>query len=79
MSLPGFSAEASLYRGARHYLGHNEWTGAVSGLVTPSARIGLGDIGDFLECIWDCYVTLGGRFVTCVEVCADIFLPVRLL
>ena len=33
ISLPGFSAEASLFTNARLYLGHSERTGAVPGLV----------------------------------------------
>ncbi len=73
MSLPGFSAEASLYKGARLYLGHGDQTGAQPGLVTPCLR-DIGGIIDFLECMWDCTVTIGGRFGTCIDVCADIFL-----
>jgi hypothetical protein len=81
MSLPGFSAEASLYKSTRLYLGHSNGTSSVPDLVTPNARIeliGVGDIVDFIECVlWDC----PGGFVPCVKVCWDIFIrggPVNL-
>jgi hypothetical protein len=79
MALPGFAAEASLYRSDLVYRGRSRGTSEAPGVVTARASqvgvgISIGDIIDFGECWWDCVVVIGGRWGTCAEVCADIFL-----
>ena len=74
MNIPGFTAESSLHKTTECYRQRPANTAMGLGVqaALPIGSGGPGDIGDCVECLWDCIVTLGGRIPICVEVCREV-------